>query len=329
MESKQFSLSLPPSPGRYRANYTVQFSSSCLAPSPEARDTDSFGLEDMLYTAASDSAAFEQFMPRCVCELASASSSRERPAPRKKPVGRGRDSIHPPPYMVWADHARSVSRQCPCERVDLKRPNKPPAAASSGRSWYAYQEEESFPCLVGSRRTAKAYLSISEMLSSTNCAILAAGSASRSTDHFPSSATVEGKRHFRFSPLRVAADFRHCTRGKWRPAFSPVPVFPALDFTASLGHASMHKDAVSSPPLRPEACPSLMGTFRAGAPCWYPPWYVSLRYLCRPSSIPGGTCRESPPPKKNSTGFFLLLRTAPMRLLSYNRKSLLFCSKGQ
>ncbi len=59
------------------------------------------------------------------------------------------------------------------------------------------------------------------MLSSTNCAILAARDVLRSAGHFPSSATVEGKRHFRFSPLRVAAGCRHCTRGKGRPALSP------------------------------------------------------------------------------------------------------------
>ncbi len=38
---------------------------------------------------------------------------------------------------------------------------------------------------------------------------------------FPSSAAVEGKRHFRFSPLRVAAGCRLCTREKGRPALSP------------------------------------------------------------------------------------------------------------
>ncbi len=205
---------------------------------------------------------------------------------------------------------------------------KPPAAASSGRSWYAYQEEESFPCLVGSRRTAKAYLSISKMLSSTNCAILAAGSASRSTDHFPSSATVEGKRHFRFSPLRVAADFRHCTHGKWRPAFSPAPVFPALDFTASLGHARGCCE-LSSASAR---CMSLpYGDVQSGGPVLVSP-LICLTPL--PLSAFLHTWRDLPgvsrnPPPRNSTGFFLLLWTAPMRLLSYNRKSLLFCSKGQ
>ncbi len=58
MESEQFSLSLPPSPGRYRANSPVQFSRGCLAPSPEVREAVSFGLEDILYTAASDSEDF-------------------------------------------------------------------------------------------------------------------------------------------------------------------------------------------------------------------------------------------------------------------------------
>ncbi len=46
MENEQFSLSLPPSPGRHRANSPVQFSRGCLAPSLEARDAVSFGLED-------------------------------------------------------------------------------------------------------------------------------------------------------------------------------------------------------------------------------------------------------------------------------------------
>ncbi len=58
MESEQFSLSLPPLPGLYCANSPVQFSHSCLAPSPEAREAVSFGLEDILYTAASDSEDF-------------------------------------------------------------------------------------------------------------------------------------------------------------------------------------------------------------------------------------------------------------------------------
>ncbi len=82
----------------------------------------------------SQSAAFKQFMPQRACEPASASSSMERPVPRKEPVGRGSDPMHPPPYTVWGARGRSASHQHPHNRVDLKRPNKPPAAASSGRS---------------------------------------------------------------------------------------------------------------------------------------------------------------------------------------------------
>ncbi len=102
------------------------------------------------------------------------------------------------------------------------------------------------------------------MLSSANCAILAAGNVLRSAGHFPSSAAVEGKRHFRFSPLRVAAGFVHARRDVQR--FPPASIFPALAFTASLGHASTHEDGVSSPLLRPSSCPSLQGDVQSGDP---------------------------------------------------------------
>ncbi len=85
MESEQFSLSLPPSPGRYRAN---------------SREN----------------------------------NSRERPAPRKEPVSRVSDPVHPPPYTVWGARGRSATRQRPRKQVDLKCLNRPPMAASSGRS---------------------------------------------------------------------------------------------------------------------------------------------------------------------------------------------------
>ncbi len=96
------------------------------------------------------------------------------------------------------------------------------------RSWYAYQEKESFPHLVGSQRTAKAYLSIYELLSSANCAILVAGNVSRSAGYFPSSAAVEGKRHFRFSPCRLlqVAGFVHARRDVQR--FPPRQYFLSL-----------------------------------------------------------------------------------------------------
>ncbi len=60
MESEQTGLafSLPPSPERVRANSPVEFLHDFLFPSPRARDTVSFGLDDILHTAASDSEDF-------------------------------------------------------------------------------------------------------------------------------------------------------------------------------------------------------------------------------------------------------------------------------
>ncbi len=60
MESEQTGLafSLPPSPERVRVNSPVEFLHDFLFPSPRARDTVSFGLDDILHTAASDSEDF-------------------------------------------------------------------------------------------------------------------------------------------------------------------------------------------------------------------------------------------------------------------------------
>ncbi len=60
MESEQTGLafSLPPSPERVHANSPVEFTQDYLFPSPRACDTVSFGLDDILQTAASDSEDF-------------------------------------------------------------------------------------------------------------------------------------------------------------------------------------------------------------------------------------------------------------------------------
>ncbi len=60
MESEQTGLafSLPPSPERARANSPVEFLHDFLFPSPKAHDFVSFGLDDVLQTAASDSEDF-------------------------------------------------------------------------------------------------------------------------------------------------------------------------------------------------------------------------------------------------------------------------------
>ncbi len=62
MESEQtgFPFYLPPYPERMRANSPVEFVHDFLFPSPRARDTVSFGLDDILHTAASNS---EDFRP--------------------------------------------------------------------------------------------------------------------------------------------------------------------------------------------------------------------------------------------------------------------------
>ncbi len=99
---------------------------------------------DKFRAAKTQSAPFKQFIPWRVHEPASASSSRERLGPSKEPVGRVSEPMYPPPYMVWGAHGRPASRQRPRKRVDLKCPNKPPAAASSGRSWCTYQEKRHF-----------------------------------------------------------------------------------------------------------------------------------------------------------------------------------------
>ncbi len=60
MESEQTGLafSLPPSPERVHTNSPVEFLHDFLFPSPRARDTVSFGLDDILHTTASDSEDF-------------------------------------------------------------------------------------------------------------------------------------------------------------------------------------------------------------------------------------------------------------------------------
>ncbi len=60
MESEKTGLafSLPPSPERAHANSPVEFLHDFLFPSPKARDFVSFGLDDILHTAASDSEDF-------------------------------------------------------------------------------------------------------------------------------------------------------------------------------------------------------------------------------------------------------------------------------
>ncbi len=60
MENEQTGLALshPLSPEHVHASSPVEFAHDYLYPSPEARDTVSFGLDDVLFTTASDSEDF-------------------------------------------------------------------------------------------------------------------------------------------------------------------------------------------------------------------------------------------------------------------------------
>ncbi len=70
-------LSLPPSPEHVRANSPVEFTQDYLFPSPRARDTVSFGIDDVLLTAASDS---EDFGPS-LADALPLSGQEARPSP--------------------------------------------------------------------------------------------------------------------------------------------------------------------------------------------------------------------------------------------------------
>ncbi len=79
MESEQTGLafSLPPSPKRVRVNSPVKFTQDYLFPSPRARDTVSFRIDDVLLTAASD---FEDFGPT-LADAIPLSGQEARPSP--------------------------------------------------------------------------------------------------------------------------------------------------------------------------------------------------------------------------------------------------------
>ncbi len=78
MESEKTGLafSLPPSSERARANSPVEFLPDFQFPSPKARDFVSFGLDDILHTAASDS---EDFGP-ALADALPPSSQEARPS---------------------------------------------------------------------------------------------------------------------------------------------------------------------------------------------------------------------------------------------------------
>ncbi len=79
MKSEQIGLafSLPPSPERVCVNSPVEFTQDYLFPSPRARDSVSFGIDDVLLTVASDSVVFGPVL----VDALTLSSQDARPSP--------------------------------------------------------------------------------------------------------------------------------------------------------------------------------------------------------------------------------------------------------
>ncbi len=195
-------------------------------------------------------------MSRRARELASASSSRERPAPRKEPVGRGSDPIHPPTYTVWGARGRSASRQHPRKRVDLKHPKSPSRIRKRRASPASLDRDGPLKRICPSLRCSPP--------PTVPSSPLGAPRGAQNTSPLRLLLKVRDTSSFLPSDLLQVADIVHAERDAQR--FHSASVSPALAFTASLGHASMHEDSVSFPPLRPDTCPSLQGDVQSGDP---------------------------------------------------------------
>ncbi len=120
-------------------------------------------------SAKTQSAALKQFMPRRTRDHSTPSSSvsREHSLPRKEPFGgSGAQATHPLATAVWGARGRSFPHQRPRRRFDLKRPNRPAASANPGRSWPSGRNKESVFTVTRRGQTPKAFLPVSNALSS-------------------------------------------------------------------------------------------------------------------------------------------------------------------
>ncbi len=242
---EQFSLSLPPLSGRHRANSPVHFSRHgqlgaawrvwrrlsatygwiSWRSGRRRRLFSSMPRSPALACSATQltlSSISSGLLKRSQLRLSSSCCDVRTSQPLPCPPGNARHPVrsksvewasrcNPPPYTVWGARGRSASRH---KQVDLKRLNKPPAAASSGRSWYTYQKKESFPQLVGSRRAAKAYLSISEMLSPPTApySLLGTSRGEQATSHLQQVLKVRDTSGYLPSELLQVAGFVHTRR---------------------------------------------------------------------------------------------------------------------
>ncbi len=123
MESEQTGLafSLPLSPEHVRASSPVEFTHDYLYPSPEARDTVSFGLDDVLFTAASDS---EDFGPALTDSLPT-SGQEARPSAAYSELVDVLSRATEKPSIDWSDEPRE-SQSPKLDEWFLSGPNSRP-----------------------------------------------------------------------------------------------------------------------------------------------------------------------------------------------------------
>ncbi len=152
------------------------------------------------------------------------------PGPKKEQVDRVSNPVHPPLYTVWGARGRPAIRQPPRKRVDLKHSNKPPRRLLQVAA--DMRRVELSPALLDFDGTLKCI-----------CPSLEAPRVAQATS--PHRRPLKERDTPGFLPagsLQFAGSV-HAVRDT--QALPPVSVSPALTFTASLDHASMHEDAVS------------------------------------------------------------------------------------
>ncbi len=130
MESEKTGLpfSLPLSPEHVRANSPVEFAHDYLYPSPEARDTVSFGLDDVLLTAASDSEDFGTVL----ADALPPSGQEARPSAAYSEIVDVLSRATAKLALDWPDEPRESQLSKLDERL-LSGPNSRPERRAEGR----------------------------------------------------------------------------------------------------------------------------------------------------------------------------------------------------
>ncbi|KAF4100361.1 hypothetical protein G5714_018557 [Onychostoma macrolepis] len=267
MESEQFSLSLPPMPGRHRVNSLVKFSPSCLAPSPKAQEVISFRMEDILFTAASDSedfgaASLDALLPR---------GQEARPSPAYTELVDVLASATEKLSLDWPDEPRESQSSKLDERFlsgsgsplpffpdmhhEISRSWKQPTgygavpviedtlaahlSPTSAPSWKSRPLLPSKPCRTVSTLIGKFYMAAGQAGAALHTMVILQAYQVELLETSRGAQAISPLRR----PLKVGDTpgflVTPGTRGKGNPA----SVSPALAFTASSDHASTHENA--------------------------------------------------------------------------------------